>query len=337
MDEKTVDFLILGQGFSGSALGLLVEELGYSYMIISNKDKHSASSKAVGLVNPVTGRRMAKTWNYDELMPLAVKFYGRVFETIFKARGNFLNLKPIYKALFSIEEMNFLTAKSAMPGYDEMMEIFLLESKKFPAVFKNTRAWAEIRNAARLEPAFFLQNALNYFISKESHLNVDFSMEQLQKVEVGWSFQGLKARNIVSCLGLNCPWTKEELWPNKGQVYEVEGLPNWGPEVLKTDVFLVPTQDGKVWIGSTYEREFENELPDQNGWQSISKDLDPDYLAKIEITKSWAGIRPTTWDRRPIIRKIEEGLFAINGMGTKGVSLAPFAAKNLLETYFGHS
>ena len=102
MGEKMVDFLILGQGFSGSALGLLVEELGYSYMSVSNKDKHSASSKAVGLVNPVTGRRMAKTWNYDELMPFAVKFYGRAFETIFNAKRNFLNLKPIYKALFSL-------------------------------------------------------------------------------------------------------------------------------------------------------------------------------------------------------------------------------------------
>ena len=135
-------------------------------------------------------------------------------------------------------------------------------------------------------------------------------------------------------MGLGCPWIGKKFWPNKGQVYEVEGFSHWGGEVLKTDVFIVPIDNGKYLIGSTYEREFEHTEPDEDGWKAITKDLNPEFLAKLKVTKAWAGLRPTNQERRPFIDKLDENLFAINGLGTKGVSLAPFAARNLMERFF---
>ena len=57
----------------------------------------------------------------------------------------------------------------------------------------------------------------------------------------------------------------------------------------------------------------------------------------FEITNQQAGIRPTVNDRRPLIGLHPEHpqLAVFNGMGTKGVMLAPFFADqfaNFLES-----
>ena len=50
------------------------------------------------------------------------------------------------------------------------------------------------------------------------------------------------------------------------------------------------------------------------------------------IVEHKAGVRPTVKDRRPLIGAHEEysNLFIFNGMGTKGLSLAPFFALELI-------
>ena len=120
----------------------------------------------------------------------------------------------------------------------------------------------------------------------------------------------------------------------KGQLFTLEGLPELGPDVLKTEHFLIPLANGRVLAGSTYEREFEHAEPDKQGFGLITGEILPAYQQKIKVTESIAGVRPTTHDRRPVIRQLEEGLFAINGLGSKGVSLAPYAAAALMKMLF---
>ena len=44
-------------------------------MIIDNNPSVSSSKVAAGLYNPITGRKMVKTWLADELFPNLSKFY----------------------------------------------------------------------------------------------------------------------------------------------------------------------------------------------------------------------------------------------------------------------
>nr|MBX2815191.1 FAD-dependent oxidoreductase [Saprospiraceae bacterium] len=45
------------------------------------------------------------------------------------------------------------------------------------------------------------------------------------------------------------------------------------------------------------------------------------------------GVRPTTPDRRPFLGQSSDqpGLFILNGLGTKGLSLAPYLSKVLIQ------
>lgn len=331
MDKKKVKVLILGAGFSGLCLAVRLHLAGISFQLVAHPDDLSASKRAVGLVNPITGRRLALTWNFDEVIPPAHIFYKNAWEMVHNEAGTYLLPKTIWKALHSIEEMNHLSAKSANQGFEKLLEVLEFDPFYHPALFRHTVAWAKVNMGGRLDPHHFLDDLSRFFLNREMLSFKVFEKSQLLMDEAGnWCFQNIQARAVVSCMGLACPWVGPELWAVKGQVFKVKGLPDLGYDVFKTDKFVIPVPYGEAFLGSTYEREFDSEEPTKEGWEEISKDLLPELKTGLEVTQSWAGIRPTTKDRRPIIEAIGPNLFCINGLGTKGVSLAPYAATRLL-------
>ncbi len=69
------NYIIVGQGISGSFLSWEMEKAGLSFLVIDEGKPFSASRVASGIINPVTGRRIVKTWMIDELMPFAWQSY----------------------------------------------------------------------------------------------------------------------------------------------------------------------------------------------------------------------------------------------------------------------
>ncbi len=324
------EFLILGKGLSGCALAMNLAMAGRTFSVHYAAAKEAASEKAAGLMNPVTGRRMALTWNYGNIWPEAIRFYERSYEFLYGKKGSFLEERSIRKALFSREEMNFLEAKSAWAGFGEIVRI---SSRKEgdPDLFHDAAGWAEIKNGHWLDAPVFLRECHNFFSAQGLLSESEFRKEGLQKLPDGWFFEGKSYRYVVSCLGLGCPWIARDLWPVKGQLFVLEALPDWGADVLKTAAFFIPLGGGKILSGSTYEREFDHMDPDLAGFESIIDGLHPELRSAIRICGSRSGLRPTSKDRRPHILRLDEGLFAINGLGTKGVSLAPWASAELLR------
>jgi glycine/D-amino acid oxidase-like deaminating enzyme len=70
-----VDVVVVGQGLAGTALAWRLRRRGRSVLVIDREAGPSASRVAAGLVTPVTGKRLAKSWRWDELFPAAVAFY----------------------------------------------------------------------------------------------------------------------------------------------------------------------------------------------------------------------------------------------------------------------
>ena len=60
-----------------------------------------------------------------------------------------------------------------------------------------------------------------------------------------------------------------------------------------------------------------------------------DSILKIPytITNQIAGIRPSTADRKPLVGRHEQykQLYILNGLGTRGILLAPYLSKCLIE------
>src|SRR6188768_1512417 len=93
------EFVIVGQGLAGTALAWALLRRGRRVLVIDREGGGSSSRVAAGLITPVTGKRLAKSWRWDELYPAAVAFY-RAIEA--ETRSAFFHQRPALR-LFANE------------------------------------------------------------------------------------------------------------------------------------------------------------------------------------------------------------------------------------------
>ena len=75
MHSNHYDIIIVGQGICGTVLSSSLILQGQKVLVIDDGSNKAASKIASGVINPVTGRRIVKTWQIDEVMPAAVRIY----------------------------------------------------------------------------------------------------------------------------------------------------------------------------------------------------------------------------------------------------------------------
>ncbi|MEL6925977.1 MAG: FAD-dependent oxidoreductase, partial [Bacteroidota bacterium] len=87
------------------------------------------------------------------------------------------------------------------------------------------------------------------------------------------------------------------------------------------------------WIGSTYEREFEDEQPTAHGKAHLAEALENILSVPFEILEHRAAIRPTVMDRRPLLgtHASYPQLSIFNGLGAKGASLGPYWSNEMAD------
>jgi glycine/D-amino acid oxidase-like deaminating enzyme len=73
-----VDYLIIGQGISGTWLSYYLQKEEKNFLIIDNNSPDSSSKIAAGIINPVTGRRHVTVWMAEEILPFAWDAYNEI-------------------------------------------------------------------------------------------------------------------------------------------------------------------------------------------------------------------------------------------------------------------
>ena len=63
------NYTIIGQGLAGSILAYFLLKEGQNVQIFDNPSIPSSSKVAAGIYNPVTGKRLVKTWLADDIFP----------------------------------------------------------------------------------------------------------------------------------------------------------------------------------------------------------------------------------------------------------------------------
>ena len=76
--NKKYEYIIIGQGLAGSAMAWRLYFNNKSFIIIDSQAKFSASKAALGIYNPITGRKNIKTWNAETLFKELGTFYKKV-------------------------------------------------------------------------------------------------------------------------------------------------------------------------------------------------------------------------------------------------------------------
>lgn len=130
--------------------------------------------------------------------------------------------------------------------------------------------------------------------------------------------------------------------PHKGQSVALR-MPSDRPPLLRRvlfaqDSYIVPKADGRIVIGATVEAgSFDSNVTPAGLLHVLSHALQlVPALKDLPIDETWAGLRPTTPDRGPILGKtLWDNLYVAGGYWRNGVLLAPKTGQLLAELMCG--
>lgn len=345
--------LVIGQGLAGTLTGYRLERAGHTVHYADAPEQTAASSVAAGIVNPITGRRFVKSWRIDELLPAA--------RTLYTGLEKELGIRlwyeqPLIRTLYNRGDLNDWQARSADPGYPEYMDDQPAVGN-IPSLTAPVFAYAGVRNAARVDVAGLVSAFREKLVREDRFQEQEFDYSRLPAYLSSWvggarrqstgrnragAREGTTSKDtydhIICCEGWRArfnPWFNYlPHGGNKGEVLIVKTKAPLLDRMFKHRVFLVPLANGTYWVGATSENRFTDDSPTPANRKFLA-----DRLAEIltgteyDIVGHQSAVRPTVKDRRMFIGPHPEitGLWILNGLGTKGASLAPLGSQWLVE------
>jgi glycine/D-amino acid oxidase-like deaminating enzyme len=324
-----VDYIIVGLGLAGLAFTKQLEETNKSFIVYENNSQNS-SIVAGGMYNPVILKRFTPVWNAIEQLEVALPFY-KSLERKFSRKYDYK--VPIYRIFKSVEEQNNWFIASDNPLLSKYMDTTLI-NQKFEGIIANY-GFGKLKNTGRVATKKLLEDYRNYLSKKKCVFNESFEYSLLSIEDTQLNYKGVTASKIVFCEGFGL---KKNPYFNYLPMQEAKGelLTIYAPKftidvALKAAVFVLPLGNHYYRVGATFNWKDKTMQPTEEGKNELQDKLNSFITVPYEIVEHSAGIRPTVKDRRPLvgIHPIYKNLSILNGLGTRGVMIAPIAAKAL--------
>lgn len=330
---RQFDFIIVGQGLAGTLVAYQLMQRNKSVYMIDNQHFESATKVAAGLINPITGRRIVKSEQIDELLPIAKQTYLDL--------EGYLGVKLWYErnilwCLNSIKEENewYMRATQAnMEHYFEAKPDF----ETYLPLLKTENSFGEIKQSAQVNIGLLITRFADKLKEEDSVLQESFDYTDLKIKENAIEYKDISAEKIIFCEGhrgrFNPFFNELAFQVAKGEalIIEAPDLPN--TKILKHGITLCPLGEHLFWVGSNYEWNPSDNLTSEQFRTEIEEQLRAFLKVPYKVVEHKAAIRPTTKNRQVLMVQHEKHpfLYVFNGLGTKGTSLAPFWTTYFVE------
>lgn len=322
-----VDFIIVGQGLAGSCLALELMKRNHSFIIIDNANPNAASRIAAGLFNPITGRTNQPTWMAKEIFKTLREFYSDAEKTM---NETFLHHIPIYRPFISKQEQEATTHPEGAQWISNRSQ-----KSRCPEMINDPFGGIEIMDSGFLNTSIFL-NTVKKILEANGNLWEGTFDYQINVSEYAILYKDFEAGRIIFCNGIenlaNPFFNWAPIIKLKGELLKVKAsLPS--DVIVNRGFFGVPSDEAGTFIlGSTYHRN-DQDGNTEIGLNELKANAKKFLKRDFEIIGETWGHRPTTIDRRPILgaHPVHKNVIIFNGLGTKGVSLAPFFALHLAD------
>lgn len=347
--QEQLDYLIVGQGLAGTLLTYFLISENKKVKVIDFPHPGAASKVAAGVINPVTGRRIAKSWRIEELLPFARKTYLALEELlgieIWRERN-------ILRALHNNFEENEWDRRSAYPEYRPYFETEARADSLIGKV-RQPFAWGELTQSVQTAVPELVAAYQQWLKERALIVEENFDYDHLRINESSVSYRQFTAEKIIFCEGAramqNPFFNHLPFVVTKGELLIVR-IPDAGFEkMVKHKIFIVPVSQvpGRpeisgqdiYWVGSTSRWEFDGPFPTGDSKKWLIKQLEQVLEIPFEIIAHLSGIRPTVQDIRPFLglHPRYPALAVFNGLGTKGASLGPLFAGQMAAFLLGKS
>ncbi|MBT8263682.1 MAG: FAD-binding oxidoreductase [Bacteroidia bacterium] len=327
---KQVDFIIVGLGIAGITACERLDELGRSFVVF-DPGVMNATGTAGGVVNPVVLKRFTPAWRAPEFIEVAKPFYRRLNDTL---KGRFLDNKPLYRIFANAQEQN-----DWMVASDSPVLVPFLSAEVVTNRYPNVQApfgYGEVHNSFHIDTVSMIRAYRDYLLSSGRLMSEKFDFEKLQTSSGEHHYGDHLAKYIIFSEGSsvidNPKFTYGCLIPKKGEYLVIRSKDLKCDAILKGPFFMIPLGDDLYQVGATFAHgDFSRDSTEQ-GKAMLEKAVMKMIICDFEIVDQTYGMRPTIKDRRPILGSIKgDGVFFFNGLGTRGLLMAPLLSKWLID------
>jgi len=320
------DYLIIGQGISGTLLSYNLLREGKTVMVVDDDDPAIASKVASGIVNPVTGKRLVRTWMIDELLPFALDAYTVI--------GNELGAELVQEC----DILDFHLTQEISAAFNEKQP----HEKKYLHTLTDESEWSEyfrfnygigkVAPCLLLDIALLLKTWRDQLLDDNCLIEERFSWDDCKVGKDRVVYKDISAQKIILCNGAVCgddpyfnmlPWSKDK---GEALIASIPGLPR--DHIYKQGINIVPWQDDLFWIGATHDWKFTDMEPTPAFRKQTEEHLNYWLKLPYEIVDHIVAQRPANMERKPFIglHPVHTAVGILNGMGSKGCSMAPYFA-----------
>ncbi len=338
---KKSNILIIGQGLAGTVLADKLMQKNHNVTMIDKGHQGVSSAVAAGVINPVTGRRIVKSWMIDELQPVAKAYYLQVEE---KLKIKLWHELPSLRIFTDTAMSNNWSVRMEHEGYQEYLD-FASAKELLNYPIQQEFGVGIIHHSARANIGLMISSFREKWKREGYLVESEFQYQELSIANEEAIYQNKRYDKIIFCQGWegaqNPLFSDLPFQVSKGEVLilRIPKIPE--EKIIKRKVAFVPLGDHLFWVGATNFWTFENSAPSSMGMDWLLAEVRAVLSEKssFEIVEHIAAIRPTVRNRRPLIGFPENitinllrptiGIF--NGFGTKGTSLVPYWADQFIE------
>lgn len=327
------DFLIVGQGIAGSLLATFLLKKQAKILVIDDLHRGASSAIAAGLINPITGKRLVKSWRVEEFLPFAEKTYCELARDLNTA---FFQKREIVRLFKDAGEENAWLSRAADPLYrnyftekEDALQILTKLNTEF--------GFGQLKNGAQTDLPLLIKMVRKLLLEKQILVEEKFDYQAIGFEDEVVFYQNQSFKKLIFCEGAaaaNNPFFNYlPFQPSKGEalVVKIHGLKT--EKILKKEIAVIPIGDEIFWVGSTNSWAVGDTNPTPEMQQELAEKLADLVRFPFQIIEHRAAIRPTVKDRRPFLGSHPrfKNLLIFNGLGTKGALLAPFFANQMAE------
>ncbi|HEU0137575.1 MAG TPA: FAD-dependent oxidoreductase [Flavobacterium sp.] len=324
------DYIIVGSGLAGIALAETAIERGKSVIVFDNNSQ-SSSRVAAGLFNPVILKRFSKLMNAQRQLDDLEAFY-EILENRLKIK--IYHRQPILRKFYSVEEQNDWFQACDKPGLADFLSPILIQHE-YPGI-DAPHGYGEVLQTGYVDTATLMDRYQKYLTDLHMYNNEKFNYSELDICE-NVKYKDVTARHIIFAEGYgihqNPYFNYLPLDGTKGELFIIKA-PNLRLDVIiNSAIFILPLGDNLFKVGATYHWTDKTNTPTQEGHAELLSKIEEVITCDFEILEHQAGVRPTVKDRKPIIGTHPEfnHIHVFNGLGTRGVMLGPYMAKELFN------
>lgn len=338
-EHSAVDFLIVGQGIAGSILAWRLLERNYRVLIIYQANNPGCSPIAAGIFNPVAGKRFAKVWNVEAVLPEAIKLY-RDLECFFEK--SLFHAREIIRLYQSEEQKLMIERRRRDPAYGPFVGDDQAPDT-YGSLLKDSSGSFKMSNGGVVEIPALLSLLREFFQAKKCLRDDSFNYSDLKLHADHVTWKEIRAQKVIFCEGyraVNNPWFSWLPFQlTKGEILSIATpyAKKLAGTLVSKSHWIVPQDDHVIKIGATYDRKNLDGAPTQEGLK-ILVDAYKDTVYDSHplcVIKHEASIRPGTWDAKPFIgvHPLYEQLAIFNGFGSKGSLLVPYCSAHLVNFF----